>query len=70
MGDDSPAKAGSFPFYHQGPHHSKSYENMPRYERRQGCVPQVTDFVARFLLRFLLHFLLSALAPLSAPLFC
>lgn len=39
-------RAGSYPFYHSGPHHSKSHEQMPRYERRQGCVPQSTTHAA------------------------
>eukprot|EP01043_Picozoa_sp_COSAG02_P053766 COSAG02_NODE_5986_length_3888_cov_3.618105_5_plen_181_part_00 len=42
MAENSTGRAGSFPFYASGPHHSKSHENMPRYERRQGCVPQST----------------------------
>ena len=42
MAEKNEGRVGSFPFYANGPHHSNSYEQMPRYERKQGCVPQST----------------------------
>lgn len=40
MAQKGAGRGGSYPFYMNGPHHSKLHEHMPRYERKQGCVPQ------------------------------